>query len=114
MKSAISGKTLRWTFDEGPMAGKTFEHTFGTDGTVSWKMLDGERPKGETAAPPASVTYQVAQLSFDVFVVTYQSKDYTLTTVLDFKTALLVAVASKPGEVTTQRGSFEAVLAKAA
>jgi hypothetical protein len=30
----IRGKTIRWTYDDGPMKGKSFEHTFGQDGTT--------------------------------------------------------------------------------
>ena len=25
----LRGKTIRWTYDDGPMAGKSLEHTFG-------------------------------------------------------------------------------------
>lgn len=121
MKSTIDGKTLRWTFEDGPTAGKTFEHTFGTDGTVTWRMIGDGRPakpnqSAEAKAPPKPTPYQASQLSFDVFVVTYLSEDsgYTLTTVLDFKTGKVVAVASNEQQVALQHGSFEAVVSKAA
>lgn len=117
MKSAISGKTLRWTFDDGPVAGKTYEHTFGTDGTVTYRQVGGdERMAQGKPRQPTPVAYQAAQLSFDVFVVTYLSPEsgYTLTTVLDFKTARLVAVASNHESVTVQHGTFEAIARKAA
>lgn len=36
----VVGKTLRWTFTEGPQAGKTYEHTFDPDGTVEYRMIE--------------------------------------------------------------------------
>lgn len=121
MKSAIQGKTLQWTFEDGPTAGQTYEHTFGTDGLVSYRRIgDGKaanpNQSPEAKAAPRPTAYQVAQLSFDVFVVTYLSPDsgYTLTAVLDFKTAKVVAVASNQDQVVLQHGTFEAVQRKAA
>jgi hypothetical protein len=34
---SMGGKTVRWTYEDGPMKGKAFEHRFSNDGTVSWK-----------------------------------------------------------------------------
>lgn len=34
MTDEFAGKTLRWTFEDGPTAGKTYERVFGDDGTV--------------------------------------------------------------------------------
>ena len=31
---SLRGKVVRWSFQEGPTKGKTFEHTFGEGGTV--------------------------------------------------------------------------------
>ena len=31
---SLIGKTVRWTFADGPVAGKTYEHTFNADGSV--------------------------------------------------------------------------------
>ncbi len=47
----IRGKTLRWTFDDGPMAGKGFDHTFHTDGSVSYRSAGDpeERPTTDGA-----------------------------------------------------------------
>ena len=39
---SLRGKTLRWTFTEGPVAGTLFEHTFQDDGSVVWRVLEGQ------------------------------------------------------------------------
>jgi len=38
----IRGQTIRFTFSDGPMAKKTFEHVFDTRGTVSFRMVGGD------------------------------------------------------------------------
>src|SRR5207244_11060912 len=45
----VRGKTIRWTYDDGPMAGKSFEHSFRSDGTVTWRETGAEKtPKQPT------------------------------------------------------------------
>src|ERR1700761_1509795 len=92
----IHGKTLRFHFEDGPMAQKTFEHAFASDGTVTFHMADGKtagksQTDGDGAAAPAPIHYEVAPVRDDVYAVPYLSKGYTLTTILDFKTKKLVA-----------------------
>lgn len=114
----IRGKTIQWTYDDGPMAGKTFAHTFGADGTVSWRET-GEDHK--TAKPSANVNqktkkqetsakakYEVVQINDDVCAVSYLSASgFTLTSVLDFDSGTVVSFASNEKELVTQRGTFE-------
>ena len=121
MKSAIEGKTIQWTFEDGPTAGKTFEHHFDADGSVTFRMLGDGKPKNPNQsvvqqAAPTPIDYQSAQVGDDVFVVTYLSPDsgYTLTAVLDLATSTVVAVASNEHEVMLQHGTFETVVARAA
>ena len=120
MKS-IDGKTIQWTFEDGPTAGKTFEHYFDSDGTVTFRMLGDGKPKNPNQsaiqkAAPTPIGYQSAHVAPDVFVVTYLSPDsgYTLTAVLDFEASTVVAVASNEHEVVMQHGTFQTVVAKAA
>jgi len=114
----VRGKTIRWTYEDGPMAGKNFEHTFGTDGTVSWRETGGEErgakppPNGKqktgkpTTEPKAK--YEVAAVNDDVCAVSYLSKSgYTLTSVLDFAAGTVVSFASNEKELVPQRGMFE-------
>src|SRR5262249_54374525 len=44
----LAGKTIKWRFVDGPMAGTSYAHTFSQDGSVTWRIADGER-KGATA-----------------------------------------------------------------
>src|SRR5438552_2698485 len=42
----VRGKTLRWSYEDGPTAGTTFEHDFGEDGRVQYRMVDGADTSG--------------------------------------------------------------------
>ena len=53
--ASLSGKTIRWIFNDGPVAGTTFEHTFHEDGTVTWRGVDGPAP-GAGPSPVRTVT----------------------------------------------------------
>ena len=110
----IRGKTLRWTYEDGPMAGKQFEHRFSNDGTVAWREIGGQKPdqrrqagNGSTTEPSAK--YEVARVNDDVYAVSYlSSSGYTLTTVIDLTTGKIVSVASNEKELVVQRGTVEA------
>lgn len=87
-RNALSGKTIRWTFDEGPMAGKSeFEHELREDGTIVWHAGDKSAEEKEYAA---------MKIADNVYVLSYlsASSGYTLTTVLNIDTNELVGVAS--------------------
>jgi len=113
----VRGKTIRWTYDDGPMAGKSFEHAFGEDGTVTWHETDTQK----TAKPPTNgerkpdrgsadtkARYQVAPINEEVYAVSYLSGcGYTLTSVLDLAGGTVVSVASNEKELVIQRGTFE-------
>jgi hypothetical protein len=104
MKSdPIRGKTIRWTFEDGPMKGKTFEHTFGADGAVSWRCSDDSQ-KGASK-------YESVAVNDVVHAVSYLSPEsgFTLTTILDFGTGRMVSFASNAEQLFPQRGRFEAV-----
>jgi hypothetical protein len=104
MNDPIHGSTIRWTF-EGAMAGKTFEHTFGEDGTITYRMLGGN----DATATEAKHS-EIAQLSDNVWAISYLgSAGYTLTVVLDFDTNSLVSFASNEKELSQQKGTFEVV-----
>ena len=114
----LRGKTIRWSYDDGPMAGKTFEHTFGNDGTVTWREKasedEGNKPpsngKQKTGKPAteAKAKYEVAPVNEDVCAVSYLSDSgFTLTSVLDFDSGTVVSFASNEKELVPQRGMFE-------
>ena len=114
----VRGKTIRWKYDDGPMAGKSFEHTFGTDGIVAWTEIDGRkdttnsstngRPKTERSSAETKAKYQVAPINEDVYAVSYLSgSGFTLTSVLDFSAGTLVSFASNEKQLVLQRGTFD-------
>jgi molybdenum cofactor biosynthesis protein MoaF len=114
-KDPIHGTTLRFTFDDGPMANKAFEHHFGERGTVTFRMVeaddavDVDRGKRSQAADEksAETRYETAAIREDVWAVSYlSSRGYTLTAVLDFKTKKLVAFSSNEKMLAMQKGTF--------
>lgn len=99
----FSGKTLRWTYSDGPMKGKVFEHRFSSDGTVSWKEAGEAKPSADSSA-----TYQHARINDDVKAFSYLAKSgFTLTTVVDEKSGSLVSFASNEKELMIQHGKLE-------
>src|SRR6185436_4449495 len=63
----IHGKTIRWTFSDGPMAKKTFEHTFEKDGTVTFREITG----GTEGKPSRAEKSEIATVGEDVYAVSY-------------------------------------------
>jgi hypothetical protein len=114
----VAGTTQRWTFDEGPTKGKTYEHTFHEDGTVEFREVKGEpaapsrggdgKPGGGAQADRPQ--YGVAHVTDGVHAVSYLSKSgYTLTVVLDEKSGQLHGFASNDKEWYPVHGRFEQV-----
>lgn len=115
----IRGSTIRWTYDDGPMAGKAFEHTFKDDGTVTYREAPGangevRKPstngQGKTAQPKKepAVKYEVEKVNDEVYAVSYlASSGYTLTSVLDLDSGTVVSFASNEKELVVQRGTFD-------
>ena len=103
MTGDLAGKKVRWTYDDGPVKGKVFEHRFGGDGMVSYhEVKDGQASDigGEKA-----VKYEVAPVSDDVYAVSYlASTGWTLTTVVDEKSKRIVSFASNEKQLVPQRG----------
>ena len=100
----IRGKTLQWTFTDGPMAGRTFEHSFGNDGTVEFRMLDGQGAGKATTVKK----YEVAPIGAWACAVSYLGPSgYTLTVILEFQSGRLAAFASNEKELTVQHGMFQ-------
>lgn len=98
----VTGTTIRFTFSDGIMTGKTFEHTFGADGGVTFREV------GKGGKPGKANKYEVAEAGNDVYVVAYLSESgNTLTTILDFQTKKLVAFASNEKQLSKQHGTFQ-------
>jgi hypothetical protein len=98
----ITGNTIRWTFTDGVMAGKTFEHTFGADGGVTFREVVKDGMSGKAHK------YEVAEAGNEVFAVAYLSASgHTLTSILDFQTKKFVAFASNEKRLSKQHGTFQ-------
>jgi hypothetical protein len=116
ISQSLAGRTLRWTFAEGPTAGKTFEHTFHSDGTVVWRGVDGaaqDKPKregGASASAPPKVRYASFEVAPDTHLVSYLSEaGFTLTVALNFKTGQCYGVASNNEAWYPLTGTFESI-----
>jgi hypothetical protein len=114
VSQSLAGRTLRWTFVEGPTAGKTFEHTFHSDGTVVWRGVDGaaqDKPQAKAgAAAPPKVKYASFEVAPDTHLVSYLSEaGFTLTVALSFKTKQCYGVASNSESWYPLTGTFEPV-----
>ena len=100
-EDAIRGKKIRWTFSDGEMKGKTFEHTFGEDGTVSYRCTTDDSMTGKAH-------YELSRLNDDVYAVSYLvPAGATLTTVLDMRSHKLVSFSSMKNQLAQHHGSFE-------
>jgi hypothetical protein len=103
-QNPVAGKTLRFTFEDGPMAKKTFEHIFEPSGAVRFRSVDA---KGEGTVEKK---YEAAAIGSDVYAVSYLgSSGYTLTVVLDLRTNKLIAFSSNEKMHMMQHGTFEEV-----
>lgn len=100
----VTGHSLRFTFNDGPMAGKAFDHTFSRNGNVSFREVDGD----PNAKAGNAQQYHVATVGQDVHVISYLTgSGNTLTLVLDYKTMKLVAFASNDKSLIMQQGTFQ-------
>nr|HEX4312490.1 MoaF N-terminal domain-containing protein [Kofleriaceae bacterium] len=99
-ENSIRGQKIQWTFDDGEMKGKTFEHTFATDGTVSFRCTTDDKMTGKAH-------YELSRLNDDVFAVSYLVPGgATLTSVLDMKTHKLVSFSSMKDQLAQHHGTF--------
>lgn len=104
--NVLTGKSIKWSFADGPMAGTAFQHTFHDDGSVTWTILDGAY-KGATARekPCGAV-----KLSDNTIVVSYLgASGHTLTVALNLEDRRMSAFASNDKEWSAMSGTFEMI-----
>ena len=102
--SSLTGKTIRWTFADGPVAGVTFEHVLHEDGSLTWRYVGGEH-KGATAREKS---YAAVKVNDKTWVISYlASSVHTLTVVLDFDDHRVIGFASNDKSWYEQHGTFE-------
>jgi hypothetical protein len=115
----VRGKTMRWSFASGPTTGKTYEHVFANDGTVTFHEVGGEKkadsavankPAAKAKEKPTPPKYSAVEVVDGVELVSYMSNEgFTLTVALDFHDHKLVGVASGVGRWHPVAGTFEVV-----
>jgi hypothetical protein len=107
--TSLSGRTIRWKFEEGgPTGGGTYEHTFAPDGSVSFWKLDGDA--GAKGKPTREKKYASFEVAPEVQLVSYLgASGYTLTVAMNFDTGRLYGFASNDKEWYPLSGTFEEV-----
>ena len=110
-RDPVRGKTLHWTFTDGPAKGTTYEHSFGNDGIVRFHALESASKEKQSDGPAESeAQHGSAPISEDVCAVSYKGESgYTLTTILNFDERHMVAFASNSEQWFEQKGTFEVV-----
>jgi len=115
-KNLVRGRTIRFTWTDGPTKGSTHEHVFDEDGTVEWHSGEesGSRASTDEAArdraPAERPRYSSIEVTDDFWMVSYLSNSgYTLTVVLNFEDGSLVGVASNDQKWFPMRGQFQVV-----
>jgi len=104
--SPVHGKTIRWTWTDGPLKGVTQEHVFHGDGTLDWRVIQGPG-KGRTSREKR---YAAAPVSEDVYTVSYPAgSGYTMTVILNFKDGAMVGITSGAADWYSARGTFTIV-----
>ena len=97
--SSLEGKTLRFHFDDGPMKGKEFDHTFHGD-KVEW----GPAGSGKSTTSDGSLV----RLDDDCYVGSYMGTNgYTLTAAMNLATGELHAFASDGKNWSAHNGTVK-------
>ncbi|HEY1912849.1 MAG TPA: MoaF N-terminal domain-containing protein [Vicinamibacterales bacterium] len=104
--TSLAGRTIRWTFVDGPVAGITFEHRFGEDGAVTWRYVTGT----DKGASNREKSYAAVRINDKTWAVSYlAASGHTLTVVLNLEDHRAIAFASDSTSWSTQNGTFEIV-----
>lgn len=107
----IRGKTMLFTWTEGPTKGKTYEHVFHQDGTVDFHATNAQEKSGAAQQKQAGEKpeYAAVKVADGVYAVSYLSKPYTLTAVLNFDDHRMVGFASDAKDWYPVKGIFEVI-----
>ena len=102
----IRGKTILWTWTDGPTKGTTHQHVFNGDGSVDWNFMDGPQ-KGLATRENEYATVKIAD---DLYVVSYlASSGDALSVVLNFHDHKLTGFTSSAQEWFPCKGTFKVV-----
>jgi hypothetical protein len=103
--SRVAGKTFRFAWKDGPTGGKTHEHVFNTDGSVSYGQVEaGAKPQKYTTEKQ----YAAMDVADDVVLVSYlAASGYTLTVAMNFANHTLIGIASNDKQWFPITGTFQ-------
>ena len=103
----VTGKTIRFTWTDGPTKGESHEHVFHPDGSVEYARLEGGKAKGKYTKEKK---YVAARITDDVYLVSYlAASGFTLTVALNFADRALTGFASNDKQWFPCSGTFEVV-----
>ncbi len=102
---SLAGRTLRWTFTDGPTAGTTFEHVFADDGTVTFRDVKNPPPKESKKGPQ----YASSEVAPSTHIVSYLSPEsgFTLTVAVNLETGRAYGFASNDKQWFALTGTAE-------
>ena len=102
---SLLGRTVQFTFADGPSGGSTYEHVFKEDGAIGFRVAGDATAKFSWAK-----TGTTMKVGDGMFLMSYLSKEgFTLTLHLNVRTLELVGFASNSESWFQQKGSFEFV-----
>jgi hypothetical protein len=105
----LRGRTIRWSFTDGPTAGTVYEHVIDDDGSIGFRGAD--KPGAELTRTRSGAAVKISD---DVFALSYLSESgFTLTALLNVARMDVLAFASNEASWFQQRGTFEFVDAPA-
>ena len=103
---SLTGRTIEWTCDDGPMAGVKIEHTFDADGSVTWRIADGP----DKGASRKEKSYGAVKVNDKTWVLSYlAASGHTLTVVLNLEDRRVIAFGSNDISWELMHGRFEIV-----
>lgn len=100
--SSLNGKTLRFHFDDGPMKGKEYDHTFHDNGKVDWGAANSDTRTTSDG--------KLVRIGDDCYVGSYMGPNgYTLTAAMNLASGTLHAFASDGKTWSEHHGTVERV-----
>jgi hypothetical protein len=110
LSKGVKGRTVRFSWSDGPTEGTTHVHVFHDDGTVEWHdaAKQGSQKSGKASAERPR--YLDEGVGSGMRLVSYlSSSGFTLTVTLNAQNGRIAGVASNEATWTPIHGSFEVV-----
>ncbi|HXT16520.1 MAG TPA: hypothetical protein VN706_12860 [Gemmatimonadaceae bacterium] len=106
MLDLAPGRTITWTFDDGPMAGVPIEHDLNADGSITWRIVGGPH----NGVSVREQRYGAEKINDTVWVLSYRAASgHTLTAVLNFADGRVMGYGSDSASWESSHGWFSVV-----